>query len=164
MDLSLSGLTHLPVIVDRPVTLDDLDLNRHMNVTRYFEAQTSSARTALARAGVDDRYVTERRMGTFAAEHHLRYLGELREGDRLTTRVRFVARSPKAVQLQSFLCEETSGRIACILEVIGVHVSQETRRPVEFPEDIAAELDALIAAGRQAARPTSLVLRGALGH
>lgn len=157
----LDAVRLLPSVIDRTVDSCDIDLNNHMNVARFFDAQVSSVREALAGAGINEDYIAQRRLGTFAAEHHLRYLGELRQGERFSTRVRFIGRSPKAIHLQSFLVNESRDQLACVLEVIGVHISQETRRGAEIPTDIAASLDERIAAAAAIDFETRMALRGA---
>ena len=141
----MNQLAQIPPTFDRVVQPDDLDLNGHMNVVGFFTPLVRTARDELAKAGVSQQYVAERRLGTFAAEHHLRYLGELRLGERLTTRARFLERTDKAVHLQCYLTNESTGRLACVLEVVVVHIDQETRRPTSIPDDVAAALDARIA-------------------
>lgn len=145
MILSADLVAPLEPVITREVTTDDLDHNDHMTVARFFEAQVASVRARLASTGITAEYATERRMGTVAGEHHLRYLAELRLGDRFSTRVRVLARSERAAHLMSFLVNETQQRIACTLEVVVVHISQETRRSTPFPEDVAAALDAHVA-------------------
>jgi acyl-CoA thioester hydrolase len=142
-------LDALPRVIDRTVDTQDLDLNGHMNARRYFDALVSTTRDALSAAGIDETYVAERHMGTFAAEHHIRYLGELRLGERLTTHFRFLERTDKAVRGQAFVANADQCQLACVLEVVAVHVDQGTRRPTSFPDDIAAALDAAVAASDQ---------------
>lgn len=136
----------LPRTEGRTVTEADIDLNGHMNAAVIFAAQTSAMRAALADVGIDAAYVAERRMGTFAAEHHLRYLAELRLGDEFSARVRFRDRSAKAIRAQVHLLDETCEQLACVLEVICIHVDQETRRATAIPDDVAQAVDARITA------------------
>ncbi|QCX26534.1 thioesterase family protein [Nocardioides jishulii] len=140
-------LCALPAYGARTVTADDLDLNGHMNAAHFITAQIRAVRSALAEVGVDEAYVTERRMGTFAAEHNIRYLGELRLGDEFSVRVRFLDRTAKTVHGAAFLVDETKGRLATVLEVVTVHVDQETRRSTPMPDDLTQAIDARIAEG-----------------
>lgn len=142
---TMSQLAQISPTFDRVVQPDDLDLNGHMNVVGFFTPLVRTARDELASAGITEQYIDRRRLGVFASEHHLRYLGELRLGQRLTTRARFLERSDKAVHLQCYLTNETAGRLACVLEVVAVHISQETRRPTSIPDDVATALDARVA-------------------
>lgn len=163
---SLPQLHQLPPTVERPVGDDDLDFNRHMSAIAIFTAQVRSVRAALAGVGVTEEYVAQRRMGTFAAEHHIRYFGELREGHQISTRVRFLQRTDKAVHAQSYLVDETRGHLACALEVVCLHVDQETRRATSFPDDVAAAIDARVAESDALdwSSPHELAFRTGKGH
>ncbi len=126
-----------------------LDLNRHMNASHFFEAHVLSARSALASVGVDEEYVSQRKMGTFAVEQHIRYLGELREGERYSVRPRFLGRTDKAVHLATFLVNESVDRLASVLEVISLHVDQVARRATPIPGDVARRMDERIRLGQE---------------
>lgn len=157
----LADLAGFAPLLPRQVTGDDMDLNGHMNATHLLAVLIRGLRAALDEAGVDGEYVAHRRMGTFAAEHNIRYLGELRLGERLSVRVRLLDRTAKTVHAAAFLVNETAGRVATVLEVVSVHVDQETRRAIAMPDDIAAAVDARIAEGNRAGwrLPARLALR-----
>jgi acyl-CoA thioester hydrolase len=155
----LNGLdTHLR----RSVGPADIDLNGHMNAAHLFVAQTSAVRQSLAEVGVTETYVAERALGTFAVEHHVRYLAELRVGDGYSVHVRFLSRSAKAMHAASYLVNETDQRLSNVLEVVVVHVDQRTRRATEIPSDVAASVDARIVAGQALGwtHESRLALRG----
>lgn len=140
----VSHVRDLAPVREGIVSPDDLDLNGHMNAVYFFSAHVSSVRVSLAEVGIDELYVVVRRMGTFAAEHHIRYLSELRLGDCYSVRPRFLARTQKAAHMMSFLVNETDGALASVLEVVVVHIDQDTRRATEIPDDVATRIDAHI--------------------
>jgi len=144
---SWTEVTQLPTLHRHTVEEPQLDHNKHMNVAHYFTAQIAGVRESLARAGVTEDYVASRGLGTFAAEHHLRYLSELRLGDAYSVRARLLRRSAKVVHLAAFLTNDTAERLANVLEVITVHVDLSSRRATPFPADIAEQLDQAISAG-----------------
>lgn len=150
---TVEQLRSVAPITRRAVTDDDLDLNGHMNALHFVAAQIRAMRAALSETGITEEYVAARRMGTFAAEQHLRYLGELRLGDDYSVRVRFLGRTGKAIHATGYLVNESAHRLAHVLEVISVHVDQETRRATEIPGDVAAELDARITLGDELGWP-----------
>lgn len=123
------------------VTEADLDLNGHMNASRFFNAHVLSARSAFASVGVNEEYVALRKMGTFAVEQHIRYLGELRLGERYSVRPRFLGRTEKAVHLVSFLVNESTDSLASVLEIVSLHVDQVARRTTVIAADVATQLD-----------------------
>jgi acyl-CoA thioester hydrolase len=77
----------------------------------------------------------------------LRYISELRLGDRYSVRVRFLSRTAKAIHVTGYLVNESRDTLANVMEVVSIHVNQETRRPTDIPDDVAAELDARITLG-----------------
>lgn len=139
---------------------EHLDLNGHMNITHYyafgFGAMWSLNQTSL---GMPDGYIADRGMTTFTAEQHLTFLAESSEGDRLAMIARPIDRANRALHLATVILNTTREQIACVTESMLVHVDFSTRRPVPFPDDVAAVLDASLAAGADLRLPVS----GALG-
>ncbi len=139
---------------------EHLDLNGHMNINHYYafgsRSMWSLNETSL---GMPDGYIADRGMTTFTAEQHLRFLAESHEGDHLSMVARAVGRGGKALHLASAILNTTRGQIACVTESLLVHVDFETRRPVSFPDDVAAQIDAALAASAEVRLPIS----GALG-
>ncbi|MGK5112468.1 thioesterase family protein [Geodermatophilus sp. CPCC 205506] len=146
---TVDQLRTVAATLQRAVGSEDLDLNGHMNATHLFSAHIASVRASLAEVGVSEEYVSKRGLGTFAVEHHIRYLGELREGNRYSVRVRFLERTGKAIHGVSYLVNESSATLANVLEVIVVHVDQTTRRATGIPEDVTAQIDEQIRMGNE---------------
>jgi acyl-CoA thioester hydrolase len=127
----------LPVLVEATVTPDHIDVNGHMNIRHYLELDTSSVIVICEDIGIDDTYRTQRWMGVFTAEHHLRYYREMQEGAKLAVHARVLARTDKAAHLMAFLVDGTNERLANTLELVLVHVDLESRRATPMPDDIA---------------------------
>ncbi|MFE9327484.1 thioesterase family protein [Nocardia sp. NPDC052278] len=135
----------LPHQAQDVVTPDFIDENGHMNIRHYLEFCSDCAETVVKDIGVDDTYRAVRRMGLFAAEHHLRYYSELHEGDTFSAHSRVLGRTDKAVQMLTFLLDRSHDRLASTVELVLVHVDLERRRSTAFPQDIAAGFDKYIA-------------------
>lgn len=139
----------LPLVGQHTVGPEHLDVNGHMNIGHWF---------AFGSRGLWDRsqadfampasYITDRGLTTFTAEQHLRYLAEAVEGDAIDVHVAAVARAPKALHAAALVVNRTRGRLACVMEGLLVHVDYTTRRPVPFPDDVAAAIDAAVEADR----------------
>ena len=142
---SIELVRSLPAYFEKTVPDDYIDENGHMNITRYFELGAWAPWLRVGELGVGDSYIPERGLSFFTVEHHVRYLGELRLGDPLSVRPAFVGRTPKALHGISFVVDESRDKIACTMEILYVHVSMETRRSVEIPDDVATALDGEIA-------------------
>ncbi|WP_036516780.1 thioesterase family protein [Nocardioides sp. J54] len=151
----------LPVLHEGDVTPDFIDANGHMNIRHYLDAGAFAADVLLRRIGVDDAYRASRRRGVFTAEHHIRYFTEMHAGGRFSAHTAFVARSAKAGHLLSFILDREHERLSCTVEIIVVAVDLETRRPADFPDDIAGRIDEHVAEATRLAWP--LPLSGAMG-
>ncbi|WP_063740124.1 thioesterase family protein [Amycolatopsis jejuensis] len=158
---SYEQVLELPALREGGVTPDLIDVNGHVNIRHYFEYGASSADVLIRRVGIDDSYRARRHMGVFAAEHHIRYFTEMLEGDPFSVHTVFLERSGKAGHLMAFVVDHAVKAVSCTVEILLVHVDMNTRRAVDFPDDIAAGLDEWI---REAGRLTwPIPLSGAMG-
>jgi acyl-CoA thioester hydrolase len=138
----------LPETIRQQVPADFIDENGHMNIGRYFELSAQAVWLRYTEVGMGQAYIDERGLTTFTAEHHLRYLAELRLGEELSVHVRAVDRSAKVLHTMAFVVDRSNRRLACTFEDTLVHVDLATRRPRDLPEDIATRLDAMLAEHR----------------
>jgi acyl-CoA thioester hydrolase len=135
----------LPAQIDRAVPPEFIDDNGHMNIGRYLELGGRALWTrCIDDLGMGRDYIRDRGMSTFTAEHHIQYFAELLEGQHVTARVRLLARSDKALHAVSLIVDESSRRLACVVETIVVHMDMTTRRPTPFPDDVAEQVDAAL--------------------
>ncbi|MET0766818.1 MAG: thioesterase family protein [Aeromicrobium sp.] len=140
-------VVELPAQIERVVPPEFIDENGHMNIGRYFQLGGEALWTrCVGDLGMDDDYISDRGMSTFTAEHHIQYFSELLEGDAVSSRVRLLARSDKVLHALTMIVDETRHRLACVVETTIVHIDMTTRRPVAFPDDIAALVDTALKA------------------
>lgn len=140
-------ILELPAQVTREVPPEYIDQNGHMNIGRYLDLGGEAMWLRCEQdLGMGTDYILERGMSTFTAEHHLRYLSELREGDQVSVHTLLIAASAKITHCMSLIVDRTHERLACIMEIILVHMDMTTRRPTPFPGDVAE----LVAAGIKA--------------
>lgn len=158
---SYAQVLELPALLEAEVVADFIDVNGHMNIRHYLDAGALGADMLCRRIGIDDEYRANRRLGVFTAEHHIRYFSEMHLGDKFSVHTVVVERSGKAGHLLSFILDRSSERLACTVEIVLVGVGMDTRRPADFPDDVAAGLDEWIAAARDL--PWPLPLSGAMG-
>lgn len=150
----------LSAYVEQFVPDDYIDENGHMNIGHYFQLGAWSAWARLRELGMDEEYIPTRAMSFFTVEHRIRYLSELRLGEPFSVRSTVVERTERAGRAISFVLDERSDRLACVMEVVYVHVDMQTRRAAPIPEDLAGAMDAEIAAHPWAvAAATGLSLR-----
>jgi acyl-CoA thioester hydrolase len=137
------------------------DGNAHMNVRRIYAVGVTGADLLAESAGIDDRYRTGRRMGTFAAEHHIRFLSEVREDDGLSVHPLWVDRSERAGHVLVLILNQTTRKVSSILELVVVNVDLDSRSSTPFPPDVAAEIDRYVA--RTRTLPWPIPTSGAIG-
>jgi acyl-CoA thioester hydrolase len=151
----------LPHHLDRVVPDEFIDVNGHMNIGRYLElGGTALWQRCQHELGMPADYIERRGMSTFTVEHHLTYHSEVLAGQDVSVRVLLVARSAKVLHAICLIVNETERRLACTMETTLVHMDMARRRPVDFPDDVAALLDAGIAADE---RPWPAPVCGAMG-
>ncbi|XKH58006.1 thioesterase family protein [Citricoccus nitrophenolicus] len=142
---SAEEVLQIPVSWTDEVPEDWIDMNNHMNIRHYLDLGGLSTDQVIRNLGIDDDYRASRRMGLFTAEQHLTYLQEMRLGTPITAHVRVLDRSSKVCHLVALIMDREKGLLACIFETVLVHVDLDSRRGVEFPDDIAAAYDHLLA-------------------
>jgi acyl-CoA thioester hydrolase len=132
----------LPAQVDQTIPPEFIDENGHTNIGRYLEL---GGRALWQRCqldlGMTLDYLETRGLSTFTAEHHLTYLAEVLEGERVTVHAKLIGRSDKAMHTISLIVNQTQQRLACVMEAMIVHIDMGPRRPSPFPDDIAALID-----------------------
>lgn len=134
-------VSEIPAALKWEIPPEYLDENLHMNIQHYFEMCARAVGDFCTGVGIGDDYPQERGLGVFTAEQHLRYLAEVRLGQDVSVHVRPLERSAKALHLMAFLLNRSSGKLAFTFEVTVVHVGMDSRRPADFPDDIAGALD-----------------------
>ncbi|KRB76111.1 hypothetical protein ASE01_13865 [Nocardioides sp. Root190] len=151
----------LPALLEGEVTPDFIDGNGHMNIRHYLDAGASGADHLCRGMGIDDTYRGQRRLGIFTAEHHIRYLAEMHEGRKFSVHTALVARSNRAAHLLSLIIDRDAEVLSCTVEILVVGVGMDTRRPADFPDDIARHMDELVNQSDGLSWP--LPLSGAMG-
>lgn len=124
------------------------DINGHMNVRHYLGIASEGLDESLTEVGIPQVWATSGH-AMFSAEHHLTYLSELRTGDRISVRVRLVGRSARAAHVVVYLLDESHEELSAVMEEIFLHMDLGSRKTAEWPEDVAAALDARIAEHEQ---------------
>lgn len=153
---SYQQVLELEPLLTGEVSPDFIDVNGHMNIRHYLDYCATSADAICRSVGIDDDYRAQRRMGVFTAEHHIRYFSEMHEGGKFSVHTLFLGRSGKAGHLLAFLLDRDREALACTVEIVLVHVGMDTRRPVEFPQDVAAAIDGWVSEAAKVSWPVPL--------
>ena len=131
------------VTLDRQVPVDWVDGNGHMNESRYVQAMSEASDRFLRWIGCTPDYIATRG-SWFTVENHVRYLSEVMIGDRITATTQVL--EAKGKKLKLFYRLESNGRLAATVEQLLIHVSMQTRRAEDPPEEMAALTARIVAA------------------
>ena len=148
----MSDLPPVPLVLDRPAAYDQvveetfIDQNGHMNIGDYFRLGTWAPWHRLVELGMDETYIPTRGFSFFTVEHHVRYLSELRLGQHFSVHGLLLERTAKTLHGAGVVVDREQDRIACVLEIVYVHIAMAERRAAAFPDDVAGMLDGEIAA------------------
>jgi len=122
------------------------DQNGHVNIQYYQRLYDLGGWAMFKQLGVDESYFSERKLGLFDLEHHLYYLSELHVSDVVSMHGRFVAANQKRMQGIVFIVNTTRNVLSCTLEFVATGANLQTRRSDNFPPDVSANLDRVLAA------------------
>ena len=137
-------LVDLPAYAVQPVPVAFEDVNGHLNVRHYTGIASEGLDESLVAQGIPQNWPAKGH-ACFSAEHHLVYLAEMRTGDMMSTRVRLLGRSERAVHALVYLLDDSHEQLSFVMEEIFLHIDMETRRTAPWPDDVAAALDERIA-------------------
>ena len=121
-----------------------LDSNGHMNIRHYFDLGAQSILSRWRELGRSSRGAAARPLSLFTAEHHLRYLREMRVGEHVSMHAQMLDRSHNAAHAMAFLVNRSTMELSFTFEAVVVHMDLQTRRAAPFADDVAAKLDAEI--------------------
>lgn len=134
----------LPALVDEVAPPEWEDGNGHVNVSHYFTLHLRAAEASIRSLDLHDEYRRDASAGTFSIEQHIRFLGEVLVGDRVSVHVRWIARGRKVAHAVSLVVNHRTGTVVNVLEMLEAHVDLTSRRTSEWGAGAAERLDALI--------------------
>ena len=142
--ISLDQLAPLPVIYKAVIPAAYEDRNGHMNVRFYLALYDEAGDAMYPTLGLTADYFEASGMGGFDLEHHLWYVAEVRAGDTVAFRPRFIARTSKLMHYLMFMTNETRGGLSSIFECVHAHADLRVRRTAPFPPHVAERIDSYI--------------------
>jgi len=123
--------------LDRAVPLDWADYNGHMTESRYLDAFAASTDRFMALIGCDAAYIATGG-SYFTAETHIRHLGEVHAGAKISVCTQMLLGEGKKLHLFHTMYE--GDRALATGEHFLLHVDLETRRPSPPSADIEAAM------------------------
>ena len=147
--IPIEKITQLPVDYRCTIPESYLDRMGHMNVQWYMALFNYAIPNFCNSFGIGMAYFKSRKNGVFALKHHLQYLAEVRVGETVTMHTRLLGRSAKRLHFMQFMVNETTGKLACTIEVLNSHIDLTIRRTSPYPPDITEQIDLLLAKHQQ---------------
>ncbi|WP_294622790.1 carnitine 3-dehydrogenase [uncultured Roseovarius sp.] len=128
---------------DRVVPVDWTDMNGHMNEGRYGQIFSDAAEVIMAMVGADEEYVA-RGMSYFTVETTVKYLAETHAGERVVVETDVTEGAGKKLRCFHTMKRKNDGEVMATCDQLMLHVSLETRRTCEPPEDVAQRVAELV--------------------
>jgi len=121
----------------RPEWIDD---NGHMNMGYYLVVFDIASTPFFHFIGLSPEHRQSRRITTFAAESHILYQREVKQGDPLRFQARLVNFDTKRVHFAQRMLHGTEGYLASSMESLSMHIDLATRRVGPMAPDVQSRL------------------------
>ena len=143
--LELKQVEQLPLFHRITIPETYLDAMGHMNIRWYMAIYDDAAWNFFDTFGMNPAYYERTKNGAFALRQFINYWAEVHVGETVAVRTRILGRSAKRIHFMHFMLNETTGKLASTMEVLGSHADTKARRTSPFPPEIYEPLDAIIA-------------------
>ena len=130
-----------------------IDYNGHLNMAYYHVLFDKALDHVLDQIGVGEAYMRTSQGSCFALEVHVHYLQELSLGDPVDVRFQLLDYDSKRIHFIEQMVHGDQGYLAATSEQLSLHVSMQTRRASEFPQDVQTQLATMLADHAQLPRP-----------
>ena len=141
----LDRIEVLPLYHQETIPVDYLDAMGHMNVRWYMALFDTAIWQFFKSYGLDQEYFKKEKSGVFALKHFIQYFAEVNVEETVGLRIRLLGRSDKRFQFMVFMINETTGKLASTLEVLGTHADLKIRRASPLAPVIAKKFDEKLA-------------------
>ncbi|SLN63995.1 L-carnitine dehydrogenase [Roseovarius gaetbuli] len=132
-----------------------IDFNGHMNMGYYTVLFDRCADEAFAEMGFGPDYVKTRGHSTFSAEFHIRYLREIKLGDRVRSTFHLLDHDEKRFHSFQELYHQ-DGWLAATGEGMTLHVDLSGPRVAPMPDDILTRVAAMAKTHATLPRPEGI--------
>lgn len=127
------------------VEKDWIDYNGHMNMAYYNVLFDRGADEVLNLLGIGAAYARERNLTIYTAEVHVCYVQELHQDDKVTVSFHLLDSDEKRLRAYQEI-RHVDGWLAATSESLSLHVDMSGPKVAAFPEDVAANIEAMRAA------------------
>lgn len=137
-------LLTLPLTHQQEILPEYEDVMGHTNVMWYTYMFDQATFSFFEKFGIDQNYFEQSSNGSFAVEHHIRYLAELQTGDNVSIFSRVLGRRNKTIHFMHFMRRDRDGQLAATNESVSLHIDLKQRRSTSLPPEITGVLDQII--------------------
>ena len=130
-----------------------IDYNGHMNVAYYLLAFDHATDTFFDHLGLDTAHREATGGTTFAADIHLTYQREVREGDPLRITTQLLGFDDKRLRFFQHMYHAEEGFLSATMESLSLYVDLNCRKVTPFPAAVRNRLAAVFAAHRDLPLP-----------
>jgi acyl-CoA thioester hydrolase len=136
--------------VGRLLRVEDqwIDYNGHFNMAYYNVLFDRAGDDAFDAVGLGPDYVKARNASFFTLECHTSYLRELHAGDEVRIETQFLDCDQKRVHYVQSMFHAAGGWLACVSEIIVMHIDMAVKKSAPFPPDVMAKIAAMTEAHR----------------
>ena len=144
-----------PYVCDRHSVLQDwIDPNGHMNVTYYLKVFDQSFDEVYEAVGITVQQLSRVSGTTFAAELHITYQRELKEGDPIRVTSQLIAFDAKRMHWIQCMYHRRDGFLAATAEWLVLYVDLGQRKVAAMPEALQQRLARICEAHARLPRPS----------
>ncbi len=124
------------------VEKDWIDYNGHMNMAYYNVLFDRGADEVLNLLGIGAAYARERNLTIYTAEVHVCYVQELHQDDKVAVSFHLLDSDEKRLRAYQEI-RHVDGWLAATSESLSLHVDMSGPKVAAFPEDVAANIEAM---------------------
>jgi acyl-CoA thioester hydrolase len=127
------------------ITVEDqwTDFNHHLNMAYYNVIFDRAGDHFFEEVGLGPDYVKTRNGSTFTLECHVTYVRELHAGTAVRIASQILDCDSKRVHYVQQMYHAEGNWLACVSEIIIMHVDMGTKKSAPFPPDVLAKLQAM---------------------
>ena len=130
-----------PLKLHSEIILPDwIDYNGHMNVAYYVLVFDHATDAFLDHIGLTDSHRAQHQSSTFAAEMHVNYLREVKEGEEVEVSTQLLGYDEKRFHYFHQMYHKDEGWLSATNEVMSLHMDMSVRKVSSMPETIMTKL------------------------
>ena len=128
-------MSQLPITYRGVIYPWHCDHMNHMNVMWYVGKFDEATWHLLSLLGLNPQWLREQKRGMVAVDQRTTYKRELVAGDLITIRSGLLEIRDKVIRFFHEMSNETTGEVAAVTVLTGVHIDSEERKSCKFPDE-----------------------------